>query len=63
MVLVLVFYRRDVLVQRLDGCCSEEVEGGWCCKALEVVDVDGASVFGVVGFVYVLADYSRGLCE
>jgi len=61
--MVFVVHRCDVLVHRLDGCCSEEVEGGGCCKALKVMAVDGASVFGVVGFVNALVGDSRDLGE
>jgi hypothetical protein len=50
-------------VQRLDGCCSKEVEGGGRCVALKVVALDGAVVLSVVGFVDVLAGDSRDLGE
>ncbi len=61
LVLLLMFNRGDMLVQRLDGCCFEEVVGGRCCQALKVVAVDGALVFGGVGFVDILAGYCWGL--
>ena len=50
-------------MQRLDGCCSKEVEGGGRCEALQVVVMDGAIVLSVVGFVGVLAGDSRDLGE
>ena len=61
LVLVLVLNRGDMLVQGLDGCFSEEVVGGVRRQALEVVAVDGARVFGGVGFVNVLAGDCWGL--
>ena len=61
LVLVLVLNRGYMLVQGPDGCCSEEVVGGVRRHALEVVAVDGARVFGGVGFVDFLAGDCWGL--
>ena len=61
LVLVLVLNRGDMLVQRLDDCCFEEVVCGVRRLALEVEALDGARVFGGVGFVDVLTGYCWGL--
>ena len=55
LVLMLMFNCGDVLVEGQYSCCCEEVVGGMCCQALEVVAADGARVFGGVEFVDVLS--------
>ena len=51
MVLVPELYRGEVHVHRQNGGGYEEVAGGECCLALEVVVVDRASVLSVDDFV------------
>jgi hypothetical protein len=49
--LVPELYRGEVHVHRQNGGGYEEVAGGECCLALEVVVVDRASVLSVDDFV------------